>query len=191
MERTVKQILMTALTTLVKMEDRALIKLTHTNVFVEFRLLVETATRKWTLVHLINVAIQLAAHQAQTIKISTVHVLLATQEDYAMKTSTNVSFLLHLAGMELHARIPMALINASARKGMKEKIVQSTLTTVLRSHVKMAELVSMALEITLVCAMTVSKENTVKLISTNAFLSPVRTERLAINTSIHTLAHVD
>jgi hypothetical protein len=169
-------------TILAKMAVLALTKSTHTNVSVEFRSREEIASRKWIRVHQINVATELAAHPARTIKTSTVHARLDTQGDCATKTSTSANFRHRLAEMVPHARTPTDLINASVPKDMKEETAQSTLMTALPSRAKTVERVSMASEITLVCATMVSKENTVKLTSTNACLNPVKTALLVTST---------
>jgi RecA/RadA recombinase len=80
--------------------------------------------RKWTLAHQINVVMELAVHQARTIKISIVHVPSVMQEDCVMKTSTNVNFHLRRAEMEQHVKTLTDLTNASVLKDMKDETAQ-------------------------------------------------------------------
>lgn len=134
---------------------------------VEFHSLAEIVSLKWIHVHQTNVAMELDVRQVQTIKISIVHVQLVTLEVFVMKTSMNVNFQLHLVEMEQHVEIPTDLINACVLKDMKEKIVRSIPTIVLRSHVKMVELVLMESVIILACVMMDLKENIAKLTSMN------------------------
>ena len=124
LERTAKLTSTTVQTTLAKMEDLASIKSTHTNVSAEFRSQAEIVNRKWTLARQINVAMELAAHQVQTIKISIVHVPSDMQGDCVMKISTNVNFHLRRAEMEQHAKTPTGRTNVSVLKDMKDETVQ-------------------------------------------------------------------
>lgn len=185
-----KRTSMTAQIILVPMAVRVLTWLTATSASVAFHSLDEIVTRRWIHAPQIAVVTELDARQAQTIKTFTVHVQSAMQVVFATKTSTNVNFHRLLVATAPHVKTPTVLINACVQRATKERTVQSTLMTALLSLVKMVELVSMALEITLACVTKVSKENTAKQTSTNAFPNPVKTELLAINTSTLTLAHV-
>lgn len=145
--------------------------------------------QKWILALRIVAATVLDALQVQTIRISTAHAQSVTLEDYATRTSTNVSFRLLRAGTVRLAKTLTGLINAFALKDMKEKIVLSIQTIALLFPVRTEELVSTVSETILACVTRALKENIVKRILMNVSLSRVRTEPHVINTStrIHVL----
>jgi hypothetical protein len=106
---------------------------------------------------------ELVVHQAQIIMISIVHVPSDTLEDFVMKISMSVNLQHRLVAMEENVKTLMDRTSAFVQKDMKEKIVQSIQMTAPLYHVKMVELVSMELEITLVSVMKVLMVNIVKM----------------------------
>lgn len=187
LERIARLILMIVHRILVVTGDRALIKSTDTNVFVEFHIPDVIVIRRWILAYQIDVVIVRNAHQVPIILISPVVVILVTLVDYATKISMNVRYLV-LVAMEQHAKIQTDRINAFVRKVMRDVIVPSTLMIALHTHVKMVEAVWMELVIIPVSASMDSRASIARQISMNVFQTHVKTEQLA--TSMLTVTHV-
>lgn len=122
-EKIVKQTSTTAQTIPVKTADHASTWSTATNAFAESHLLEEIVIPKWIHALRIVAAMELDAHQVQTIKTFIVPVPSAMLVDCAMKTLTNVNFRHRHAEMVPRAKTLMAPINAYVPKDTKEKTV--------------------------------------------------------------------